>query len=85
MARTPLAQALQRAAAEAAASQGRRLARRDALKLGGVLGLATAAAAMPFQPGGAKPAPGSTRQIAIVGGGLAGWPARTSSSRPARP
>jgi len=72
MARTPLAQALQRAAAEAAASQGRRLARRDALKLGGVLGLATAAAAMPFQPGGAKPAPGSTRQIAIVGGGLAG-------------
>jgi monoamine oxidase len=73
MARTPLAQALQRAAAEAAAShQGRRLARRDALKLGGVLGLATAAAAMPFQPGGAKPAPGPTRQIAIVGGGLAG-------------
>jgi monoamine oxidase len=72
MARTPLAQALQQATAEAAASQERRLSRRDVLKLGGVLGLATAAAAVPIRAGGAKPAPVLARRIAIVGGGLAG-------------
>jgi hypothetical protein len=48
MARTPLADVLQRATAEAAA-QERRVSRRDALKLGGAFGLA--AAAIPFQAG----------------------------------
>jgi monoamine oxidase len=72
MARTPLAQALQQAAAEAAAAQGRRLSRRDALKLGGALGLATAAAAVPVRASGAKPAPAPARRIAVVGAGLAG-------------
>jgi monoamine oxidase len=42
----------------------------DQLKLGGVLGLATAAAAVPFTEARSAPAP--TRRIAIVGGGLAG-------------
>jgi monoamine oxidase len=69
MARTPLADALQRATAEVA-SEERRLSRRDVLKLGGVFGLATAGAAVPFRAGQAKPA--SARRIAIVGGGLAG-------------
>ena len=69
MARTPLADALQRATAEVAAEE-RRLSRRDALKLGGVLGLATAAAAVPFTEARSAPAPG--RRIVIVGGGLAG-------------
>ena len=50
MARTPLADVLQRATAEAAA-QERRVSRRDALKLGGAFGLAAAAAAIPFQAG----------------------------------
>jgi monoamine oxidase len=69
MARTPLADALQRATAEVAAEE-HRLPRRDALKLGGVLGLATAAAAVPVAE--AKPAPAPGRRIAIVGAGLAG-------------
>jgi monoamine oxidase len=69
MARTPLADALQRATAEVAAEE-HRLPRRDALKLGGVLGLATAAAAVPFAE--ARPAPAPARRIAIVGAGLAG-------------
>jgi monoamine oxidase len=69
MARTPLADALQRATAEAA-SEKRRLSRRDVLKLGGVLGLATAAAAVPVTEARSAPAPG--QRIAIVGGGLAG-------------
>jgi monoamine oxidase len=71
MARTPLADALQRATAEVA-SQERRVSRRDALKLGGAFGLAAAAAAVPFRAGQAKPAPAPTRRIVIVGGGLAG-------------
>jgi monoamine oxidase len=70
MARTPLAQALQQATAAAAATQGHGLSRRDALRLGGVLGLATAAAAVPFTEARSAPAPG--RRIAVVGGGLAG-------------
>ena len=69
MARTPLADALQRATAEVA-SEERRLSRRDVLKLGGVLGLATAAAAVPVTEARSAPAPG--QRIAIVGGGLAG-------------
>jgi monoamine oxidase len=69
MARTPLADALQRATAEVAAEE-HRLPRRDALKLGGVLGLATAAAAVPVAE--ARPAPAPGRRIAIVGAGLAG-------------
>ena len=69
MARTPLADALQRATAEVA-SEERRLSRRDVLKLGGVLGLATAAAAVPVTEARSAPAP--SRRIAIVGGGLAG-------------
>jgi monoamine oxidase len=69
MARTPLADALQRATAEVA-SQERRVSRRDALKLGGAFGLATAAAAVPFTEARSAPAP--TRRIVIVGGGLAG-------------
>jgi hypothetical protein len=40
-----------------AASQGRGLSRRDALRLGGVLGLATAAAAVPFPGSQARAAP----------------------------
>jgi monoamine oxidase len=68
MARTPLAQLLQHATAEAGASDGRRVSRRDALKLGAALGLAGAAAAV---PGPARAAP-SSRRVAIVGGGLAG-------------
>ena len=71
MARTPLAQALQQATAEAAASQERRLSRRDALKLGGVLGLVTAAAAVPIRAGGPSRRPSSR------GGSpswVVGWP-----------
>jgi monoamine oxidase len=72
MARTPLAQALQQATAEVAASDGRRLSRRDALKLGGAIGLAAAAAAIPSKASGAAPTPAPSRRIAVVGGGLAG-------------
>jgi len=74
MARTPLAELLQQATAEVAASGEHRPSRRDALKLGGALGLAAAAAAVPLPAGEAKaaPAPVPTRRIAIVGGGLAG-------------
>jgi monoamine oxidase len=70
MARTPLTRLLQQAIAEVAASNGRQVSRRDALKLGGALGLAAAAAAAPA-PARAAPAP-APRRIAIVGGGLAG-------------
>jgi monoamine oxidase len=69
MARTPLADALQRATAEVA-SEERRLSRRDVLKLGSAFGLATAAAAVPVTEAKSAPAPG--QRIAIVGGGLAG-------------
>jgi monoamine oxidase len=68
MARTPLAQLLQQATAEAAASDGRQVSRRDALRFGGALGLAVAAAAVPTPARAATP----SRRIAIVGGGLAG-------------
>ena len=74
MARTPLAELLQQATAEVAASGERRPSRRDALRLGGALGLAAAAAAvqLPASEARAAPAPVPTRRIAIVGGGLAG-------------
>jgi monoamine oxidase len=68
MARTPLAQLLQHATAEVGASDGRRVSRRDALKLGAALGLAGAAAAVPAPARAASP----SRRIAVVGGGLAG-------------
>jgi monoamine oxidase len=68
MARTPLAQLLQQATAEAAASDERRLSRREALRLGAALGLAGAAAAVPAPARAASPPP----RIAIVGAGLAG-------------
>jgi monoamine oxidase len=66
MARTRLAQRLQQATAEAGAPGGHRWSRRDALRLGGALGLAAAAAAVP------APARGAPRRVAVVGGGLAG-------------
>ena len=68
MARTPLARLLQQATAEVAASNARHVSRRDALKLGGALGLAAAAAAVPVPARAAT----SSRRIAVVGGGLAG-------------
>jgi monoamine oxidase len=68
MARTPLARWLQQATAEAAAADGRPMSRRDALRLGGALGLAAAAAAVPGPARAAAP----LGRIAIVGGGLAG-------------
>jgi monoamine oxidase len=73
MARTPLAELLQRATAEVAASGEPRPSRREALKLGGALGLAAAAAAVPLPASGARAAaPTPTRSVAVVGGGLAG-------------
>jgi monoamine oxidase len=80
MARTPLLDRLQQAAGDAAGSPtlaGRRVGRRDALKLGAVAGLAAGAAALGSRPSaGAKPAAGggggSAARIAVVGAGLAG-------------
>ena len=84
MARTPLAQALEQAAAETGASQGRRLSRRDALKLGGVLGLATAAAAVPFQPGGAQAGADAARRRRGCSAGRADLRLRSQAGRPDR-
>lgn len=67
----PLAEVLQQATAEAAASQGRRLSRRDALKLGGVFGLAVAAAPSrsgPVGPSRRPPSRGGSPSWVV------GWP-----------
>jgi monoamine oxidase len=91
MARTPLLSRLQQAASVAAESAarnlttgeilaeraGRRLGRRDVLKLAGAAGLAAGAATFGARPAsaaaGARPAaPAGSPRIVVVGAGLAG-------------